>query len=125
MKDRKFVLVKTKDEIVEEHANVMEVVYKRIITSLLVAAIGIYLLFMFLSSGSEFYLLATIFAVSYAMYKWWHGGAAYSNYQQFEMRPILVPIEDLREPSIIPHWLTGKPPTFKPMEQKASPPSGP
>ena len=113
MKDKKFSMVKTKDEIVEEHSEVMVKVYKRCATAALVFLVGIYLVYQLLLTGSEMYLLAAMVAIAWAMYKWWHAGAGYSNYQEFEMRPILVPVEDIREPSIIPYWMTGKEPTFQ------------
>ncbi|HIH20052.1 TPA: hypothetical protein HA244_02180 [Candidatus Micrarchaeota archaeon] len=118
LKDKKFVQTKTKDEIVEEHSHVMEIVYKRVFQAILGALVGAFLVFQLLQSGSETYLLAAIGATAGAMYKWWHASAAYSNYQQFELRPILVPIEDIREPAIVPHWLTGKEPQFTPSGEK-------
>lgn len=117
MKDKKFVQAKTKDEIVEEHAHVVSETYKRTVNALLSFTVGVFFLFQLLASGSEFYLLGAMAAFAYAMYKWWHSSACYSNYQQFEMRPILVPIEDIREPGITPYWLTGKKPTFTAVPQ--------
>jgi len=119
MRKKQFSLVKTKDEIVEEHSLVMAQVYKRIVLSAMALIVGAYAFFQVLATGSEFYLIVSMVAVAWAMYKWWHSAAAYSNWQEFEMRPILVPIEDIREPQVIPHWLTDKEPVFKAAEEKA------
>jgi len=113
LKEQKLSMVKTKDEIIEEHSHVMEKVYKRITTAALVFIVGLYFVFQLLATGGEMYLLAAMVAIGWSMYKWWHAAAAYSNYQEFELRPMLVPVEDIREPSIIPYWMTGKEPSFK------------
>src|SRR3989344_3388694 len=113
LRSGKFGMTKTKDEIIEEHSLVMQKVYQRIFLAVAAAVVAGYAFFVVLETGSETYLMVAMAAVAWAMYKWWHSAAAYSNYQEFEMRPIMVPIEDLREPSINPHWLTGKEPTFK------------
>ena len=44
---------------------------------------------------NSFTLGGAALATGYAMYKWWKSGATYSNWQQFEMRPVLVPVEDV------------------------------
>ncbi len=109
IRDKKFTLAKTKDEIVEEYSLVLRKTYNR--TALGVAAwiVGGWAFLQTAATGSDFYLLASVAAIAWGSYKFWHAGAAYSNYQEFELRPILVPIEDMREPSMNPHWLTGKP----------------
>ncbi|HLC38273.1 MAG TPA: hypothetical protein VJI71_02360 [Candidatus Norongarragalinales archaeon] len=112
MREKKFAVTKTKDEIVEEHSLVMQRVYQRCVLSIAAFAVGAYLFFMTLATGSETYLMASMVAIAWASYKWWHGAAAYSNWQEFELRPLLVPVEDIREPAAIPHWLTGKEPSF-------------
>ncbi|MEM0475516.1 MAG: hypothetical protein QW343_01855 [Candidatus Norongarragalinales archaeon] len=109
IRDKKFTLAKTKDEIVEEYSLVLQTTYKR--TALGVAAwmVGAWALLQVVATGSDFYLMLAMVGIAWGSYKFWHAGAAYSNYQEFELRPILVPIEDVREPSMTPHWLTGKP----------------
>ncbi len=114
MRNRKFEVTKTKDEIVEEHSWIMSKVYNRIFLAIVASIVGAYAFFMVLDTGSEMYLLVAMAVIGWAMYKWWHAAAAYSNYQEFELRPIMIPIEDLREQSINPYWLSGKEPTFKP-----------
>ena len=113
MRKGKFGITKTKDEIIEEHSLVMQKVYQRIFIAVAAAVVAGYAFFVVLETGSETYLMVAMAMVAWAMYKWWHSAAAYSNYQQFEFRPIMVPIEDLREPSLNPAWLSGNEPTFK------------
>ncbi len=107
-KDKKFNIAKTKDEVVEEYSLILQATYKR--TALGVAAwvVGAWAFFQLTATGNEVYLIASIIGIAWGSYKFWHAGAAYSNYQEFEMRPILVPIEDMREPSMTPYWMTGK-----------------
>ncbi|MFH1056711.1 MAG: hypothetical protein V1717_02875 [Candidatus Micrarchaeota archaeon] len=121
MRNKKFAVTKTKDEIVEEHALVMARVYKRSALAVLAAIVGLFLFYQVLLTGSEMYLMASMLVFGWALYKWWHGSAAYSNWQEFEMRPLLVPVEDIREPATIPHWLTGKEPSFKIKEPASNP----
>ncbi len=113
MRKKNLAIVKTKDELLEEHSLVMQKVYQRSVLGLLAVIVGAYAFYNVLFTGSEVYLMAAMAAVGWGMYKWWHAAAAYSNYQEFEMRPILVPVEDIREPSVIPHWLSGKAPAFE------------
>ncbi len=109
MREKKFNITKTKDEVVEEYSLILQAVYKR--TALAIAAwiVGGWAFLQLVATGGDTYLIASIVAIAWGSYKFWHAGAAYSNYQEFELRPILVPIEDMREPSMTPHWLTGKP----------------
>lgn len=113
MRKKNLSMVKTKDELIEEHSLIMQRVYQRSVLGIISAIIGAYAFYNVLFSGSEVYLIAAMVAVAWGSYKWWHAAAAYSNFQEFEMRPILVPIEDIREPSMIPSWLSGKEPTFE------------
>jgi hypothetical protein len=90
-----FELSKTKGEVIKEYYHVMGFVWQRITLALLAAVVGIYFFFQMLAGGGVTYLLAAMLFCSYALYKYWHSGAAYSNWQEFEMRPMLVPIENI------------------------------
>jgi hypothetical protein len=109
MRDKKFTIAKTKDEVIEEYSLVLQNVYKRTALGAMAWIVGAFAFFQVASTGSEVYLTLSAVAIAWGSYKFWHAGAAYSNYQEFELRPILLPIEDMREPSMTPHWLTGKP----------------
>jgi hypothetical protein len=109
IREKKFTLAKTKDEVVEEYSLILQTTYKRTALGIAAWIVGAWAFLEVVATGSDLYLAIAAVAIAWGSYKFWHAGAAYSNYQEFEMRPILLPIEDMREPSMTPHWLTGKP----------------
>ncbi len=108
VRDKKFTLAKTKDEVVEEYSIVLQATYKRTVLGVAAWIVGGWAFLQTMASGSDVFLALSAVAVAWGSYKFWHAGAAYSNYQEFELRPILMPIEDMREPSMTPYWLSGK-----------------
>jgi hypothetical protein len=86
---------KTKAEVVGEYYGVMGRVYSQITKSLLAGAIAAYCIFQVAATGGSLFVAGAMISTAYAMYWWWSSGAAYSNYQEFEMRPLLMPIEDI------------------------------
>jgi len=90
-------IVKNKAEIIDEHRAVMHKVYNCMTKAALALVFGLYAGMILLNGGGSTWLALTMVAVAYAMYYWWKGGAAYSNWQEFEFRPVLLPVEDIRK----------------------------
>ncbi|MFH1107219.1 MAG: hypothetical protein V1787_04960 [Candidatus Micrarchaeota archaeon] len=95
LRQHKYEIAKTKSEIVQEYYHVMGFVFERIVKASLALLVAAYFFMQLLASGGSFNLFACMVAFAWAMFKWWHGGAAYSNWQELEMRPLLMPTENL------------------------------
>ena len=95
LRQHKYEIAKTKAEVVDEYYHVMGFVYERVWKSGIAALVAIYFYVQISMVGGSFNLFAAMAATAYAMYYWWHAGAAYSNWQEFELRPLLMPIEDI------------------------------
>ncbi len=96
IKEHKYEIARTKGELIREYGGWMKKVQFH--TMVGVASFGASLFFIWDvmngAGGTTSVALATAL-VSYGMYKWWKGGATYSNWQQYEMRPVLMPTEDI------------------------------
>lgn len=90
-----YEISKNKSEIIHEYGLIMKLVYWRVFKALIGSIIALYCIMGVLSGAGALYVAGGMLAVAYSMYWWWHSGAAYSNWQEFEMRPILLPIEDV------------------------------
>lgn len=86
---------KTKAEIVGEYYGVMGHVYGHVTKSLIAGTIAAFCIFQVAATGGHMFVAGGMVSTAMAMYWWWRSGAAYSNYQEFEMRPVLLPIEDI------------------------------
>jgi len=86
---------KTKAEVVGEYYGVMNKVYSHVSKALIAGTIAAFCIFQVAATGGTMFVAGAMISTAYAMYWWWKSGAAYSNYQEFEMRPLLVPIEDI------------------------------
>lgn len=96
LQEHKYEIAKTKAEVVDEYYHVMHFVYERTTKALIAGMVAVYFYFqLFLGGGGSFNLFVAMLATAYSMYYWWHAGAAYSNWQEFEMRPVLMPIENI------------------------------
>ncbi len=95
-KDTEFTAVKSKAEVIEDHAKVMRGVYQLVSKAILAGLVGLYCLYTLLTGfGSQLYVLGAMIGFSYAGYAWWASSAKYSNWQEFEHRPLFVPLEDI------------------------------
>ena len=88
---------KTKREIVDEYSQIVELTIDRMAKAVAEGVLAIACVYLTLRFGVIFSLPAAVIGAK-AMYDWWQGGADYSNYQEFERRPILVPLEDVSQP---------------------------
>ncbi|MCX6767110.1 MAG: hypothetical protein NTY90_00040 [Candidatus Micrarchaeota archaeon] len=95
LRKHNFEIAKTKAEIVQEYYGVMGHTYRHLTKSLAAGAIAVYCIFQLAASGGTMFLAGSMLSTAMAMYWWWRSGAAYSNWQEFEMRPLLMPIEDI------------------------------
>lgn len=95
LKDHKLSLVRTKGEMIREYSHWMRKVHKNFTIAVLSGLVAFEFGFEILNGNITSFTVAGItIATAFAMYKWWRSGADYSNWQQFEMRPMLMPIED-------------------------------
>jgi len=95
LRKHQYEIAKTKAEVVQEYYGVMGHVYRHVTKSLLAGAIAVYCIFNVAVAGGPLFLAGAMISTAFSMFWWWRSGAAYSNWQEFEMRPLLLPIEDI------------------------------
>jgi len=96
LRKHNYEIVKTKAEVIGEYQFVLKKTYEAVVKSLVSAAAAVYCIVQVATGvGGATFVYGGMLATMAAVYYWWRSGAAYSNWQEFEMRPILLPIEDI------------------------------
>ncbi|MFH1780002.1 MAG: hypothetical protein ABH803_02565 [Candidatus Micrarchaeota archaeon] len=89
-------VIKTKAELVSEYHQVMLKVNANFIKSGLAGMATLFFLAGLLDGATgQLNSLAFIGSLCLAVFWYWQAGATYSNWQEFEMRPVLMPVEDI------------------------------
>ncbi|MFH0835720.1 MAG: hypothetical protein V1834_00995 [Candidatus Micrarchaeota archaeon] len=94
LREHKYEIAKTKAEVVGEYHYVMTKVSERVVKSVFGLLASGYCALQAMAGGGQMFALGFLGFLGLAVYWWWHAGAAYSNWQEFEMRPVLMPIEN-------------------------------
>ncbi len=96
LRKHNYEIVKTKAEIIGEYQYVLKKTYEAVAKAFVSAAVAVYCVVQVATGvGGVAFVYGGMLATMAAVYYWWRSGAAYSNWQEFEMRPILLPIEDV------------------------------
>jgi hypothetical protein len=96
LRKHNYELAKTKAEVIGEYQFVLKKTYEAVTKAVVSAAAAVYCIVQVATGGGGVtFVYGGMLATMAAVYYWWRSGAAFSNWQEFEMRPILLPIEDI------------------------------
>lgn len=95
LKKGKHYIMKTKAEIVDEYYQMATKLYNEYAKFTMSGAAGLLCSYLALTGGGFVFAVPAMLFLGWAVFWYWRTGATFSNWSQFEMRPLMVPVEDV------------------------------